>query len=84
MAVGRGQRREARRPRVAEVFGGDVEPALDLLELLEVAWHDVYGEITPPDDVVDDVLVVSDGDLARLIRAAHTALVDRRDLRLLA
>ena len=84
MAVGRAARRDARRPRVAELFGDEAERALDLLGLLDIAWHDVYGDITPPDEVVDDVLVVSGGDLGRLIHAAHTALADQRDLRLTA
>lgn len=85
MAVGRAARREQRRPRVAEQFGGDdLERALDLLELLEIAWHDTYGEITPPEHVVDDVLLLAEGDLGYLISAAHTALADWRDTRVAA
>ncbi|HVQ87752.1 MAG TPA: hypothetical protein VMT88_06170 [Actinomycetes bacterium] len=28
-------------------------------KLLELAWHDCYGVVTPPDDVIADVLVRS-------------------------
>ena len=61
---------------------GQVESVLDLLELTEFAWHDCYDEIAPSDDVVDDLLVCSRGDLAGLVRAARLAVTDRRDLRL--
>jgi hypothetical protein len=85
MAVGRVERRDARRSRVAAVFtGDDVERVLDLFEVLEIAWHDVYREIAPPDEVVDDVLTLSRGELGRLISAVHTALADPRDLRVAA
>jgi len=55
-----------------------------LFELTEFAWHDCYGEITPPEQVIDDILVVSQGDLGKLARAARLAVTDRRDLRLSA
>lgn len=85
MAVSRAERRDERRDRVAQVFGDDrVERALDLLELLEFAWHDCYSEITPPGDVIEDVLVLSRGDLGQLIAAAHLALTDFRDARVAA
>jgi hypothetical protein len=45
-----------------------------------MAWHDCYDEITPPESVIDDVLVCSEGSLRCLIGAAHLAVVDRRDL----
>jgi hypothetical protein len=45
-----------------------------------MAWHDCYGEVTPPDDVIDDVLLCSQGTLDGLITAAHLAVIDRRDL----
>jgi hypothetical protein len=60
------------------------EPALDLLELVELAWHDCYDEITPPDDVIDDILVLSRGTLSGLIAGAHLAVIDRRDARVAA
>lgn len=62
----------------------DVDAALDLLELVELAWHDCYDEITPNDRVVDDILVVGRGTLDGLIRAAHLAVTDWRDLRVAA
>ena len=57
----RALRREQRRPRVEAAFGSTAGAALDLLELTELAWHDCYGEVSPPDKVVDDILVVSAG-----------------------
>lgn len=85
MAVGRGGRRDDRRPRVQRRFDpDDVEPALDLLELLEIGWHDCYGEITPPEDIIDDVLLLSDGALPGLIRSVRLALTDWRDLKVMA
>jgi hypothetical protein len=52
--------------------------------LTEYAWHDCYGEITPPDDVILNILACSRGDLAMMIRAARLAVLDRRDLQLWA
>lgn len=68
----------------AEFEPGSVEAALDLIEIMELAWHDVYGEVTPPESVIDDALVVSGGNLAALIRAVRLALADWRDLRVAA
>ena len=83
MAVSRAERRFERRPRVAACFPpAQVEPALDLLELLELAWHDCYGDITPSEEIVDDVLLLADGDLAGLIGAVRLATTDWRDLKL--
>lgn len=59
---------------------GSVEAVLDLLETMEIAWHDLYGEISPPESVIDDVLVVSGGNLAALMRAVRLGLADPRDL----
>lgn len=86
MAVSRSERRELRRAGVAAVVGDDeVGAALDLLELVELAWHDCYGEITPSDAVVDDMLVLSrGGTLAGLVAAARLAVTDWRDLRIAA
>lgn len=82
--MSRAERRESRRERARESFGDDVDAALDVLELLEYAWHDCYGEITPPEDVIDDVFVLGSGDLAAFVAAARLALIDRRDTRLAA
>lgn len=85
MGIGRADRRIDRRGRVVAAMGESAtEPALDLLELLELAWHDCYGEVTPPESVIDEVLVVSGGTLDGLIGAARLAVTDRRDLRLAA
>jgi hypothetical protein len=79
------ERRRDRQDRVFAVFGpGRTEPALDLLELLELAWHDCYGEITPDESIVDDILVVSKGSMEDLIRAVRLAVTDWRDLKLAA
>jgi hypothetical protein len=85
MAVSRAERRADREDRVVAVFGEDrASTALDLLELVELAWHDCYGEITPPDQVIEDMLVVSEGSVDGLIRAARLAVTDWRDLRVAA
>ena len=61
-----------------------MEAVLDLFETMEIAWHDLYGEITPPESVIDDVLLVSGGNLAALIKAVRLGLEDWRDLRVAA
>lgn len=55
---------------------------LDTLELHELAWHDCYNEPSPPEPGDRGHLVVSRGDLAALVSAAHVAVTDFRDLRL--
>jgi hypothetical protein len=67
------------------VLGKSQAPAgLDLLELTEYAWHDCYEEITPPDEVILNIVTCSEGDLAMMVRAARLAVVDCRDLQLWA
>jgi hypothetical protein len=39
-----------------------------------------YAEVTPSDEVVDNVLLCSQGTLEGLIDAVHMAVIDRRDL----
>jgi hypothetical protein len=53
-------------------------------ELGELSEDECYGEITPPDEVIDDILTCSRGDLARMARAARLAVEDYRDLRMAA
>jgi len=77
-------RRHERVDRARQLFGGDAEVALDVLELTELAWHDCFGEITPPDSVIDDIWLVSAGDLRELVVAARLAVTDHRDLRMAA
>ncbi|MCP3854041.1 MAG: hypothetical protein GY698_04795 [Actinomycetia bacterium] len=85
MAISRADRRRDRVGRVRRWFGEDEAPAaLDLLEVLELAWHDCYTEISPSEDIIDDVLLLSDGDLAALIRAVRLATTDWRDLKIAA
>jgi len=80
--IGRSARRAARAARVEAIFGKhQVAAALDLLELTELAWHDCYQEISPPDPVIEDILGCSPGHLAGLVWAARLAY---RDLRLAA
>ena len=53
MTIGRAARRAERASLVESVLGQtDASAGLDLLELTELAWHDCYGEVTPPDDVI--------------------------------
>ena len=75
--VGRADRRDHREAGVRAVFAeSETSAALDLLELTELAWHDVYDEISPSEEIVDDMLVVSQGTLQGLVRAARLAVTD--------
>jgi hypothetical protein len=47
---------------------------LDVLELTEFAWHDCYCEVSPPDDVIDDLFVVARGIVTDFVRAAGQQL----------
>ncbi len=83
MPIGRAARFEDRKPRVIAVFGDDAKKlrvVSHVFDLVEMAWHDCYAEITPSEEVVDDILLCSGGTLAGLIDAAHLAVIDRRDL----
>jgi hypothetical protein len=85
MAIGRAERMAERRPRVIAVCGDALaSPVLEVLELTELAWHDCYGEIAPPERIIDDILFCSGGDMVKLIHAALLAVKDRRDLQLWA
>ena len=82
MAVGRAERRKDRWERAVALFGEDRAPfALDLLELTELAWHDCYGEVTPPEGIIEDILLLSEGNIEQLIQAARLAVIDWRDLK---
>ena len=87
MAIGSEQRRRERRPRVEVLFAGrQVEAVLDLMSMMDMAWHDCYGprELEVPPAVLDDVLLLADGDLVVLIEVAHAAVIDCRDVRVAA
>ncbi|GAB3899101.1 hypothetical protein ACFQ1S_03865 [Kibdelosporangium lantanae] len=87
MAVGSAQRRQERKPRIEGQFSSaDVEAALDLLQLVDMAWHDCFGprELEVPAQVLDDVLLLAEGDLAKLIRVSRSAVQDFRDVRVAA
>jgi hypothetical protein len=87
VAIGSEQRRQDRRPRIEQQFAAhDVEAALDLLHLTDMAWHDCYGphELEIPSAVLDDVLLLASGSLASLIRVARAAVLDFRDVRVAA
>lgn len=84
VAVGRHERRDAARDRATREFGDRAEPALDLMELLELAWHDSHGDTVPPADIVEDVWLVASGDVGRLASASRLAVTDWRDLRVAA
>ncbi len=65
------------------VFGDDDTTLLrvsHVFALMEMAWHDCYAELTPSEEIVDDVLLCSGGTLDGLIDAAYLAVIDRRDL----
>jgi hypothetical protein len=87
MAIGSAERRQERRPRIAARFdSGDVDAALDLLALTDMAWHDCYGprELEIPAQVLDDMLLLARGNLAALVRVALLAVGDFRDVRMAA
>lgn len=84
IGISRRERRDADQARAALEFGAHATAALDLLDLLELAWHDTHGVVAPPADVVEDVWVVAGGDLDKLASASRLAVVDWRDLRLAA
>ena len=64
------------------MFGKERAPiALDLLELTELAWHDCYREITPSEDVIEDMLLLSEGSIERLVQVARLGVADWRDLK---
>jgi hypothetical protein len=67
------------------MFGTGAAPAvLDLLELTELAWHDCYADITPPEHIIDEILLCSKGELGLLVQAARLAVEDWRDLKMWA
>ena len=87
MTVGRAERWSGRESRVVAAFGSDqatLRRVAGVFELMEMAWHDCYGEVSPPEGVIDDVLLCSGGTLEGLIDAAQLAVADFRDLRLRA
>jgi len=87
VAVGSEERFNAIRSRVVTIFGADdatVERVARVIRLLELAWHDVYGELSPPDEVVDDVLMCSEGTIEGLVDSVSGAVTDWRDLRVAA
>lgn len=84
VALSRHERRDIARERAEREFGDGAEPALDLMELFELAWHDSHGDVVPPPEVVEDVWLVAAGDVGRLASASRLAVTDWRDLRLAA
>ena len=61
-----------------------VERVARVIRLMEIAWHDCYGEPSPPAEVVDDVLTCCEGTLEGLVDAVSLAITDWRDLRVAA
>jgi hypothetical protein len=76
MVARRAERRAERRTKVAVLFADRTDRVLDLLELLEMAWHDTYDEPTPPETLIDDILLLSEGNLRVLIRWARISISD--------
>jgi hypothetical protein len=84
MVTSSADRRTTRSQRATEVFAGHADTALDALGLLDFAWHDCYGEQSPPEQVIEDIWDVANGDIAEFICAAYLAVIDFRDLRITA
>lgn len=78
MPIGQAARRDARRAQVSALFGDKTELALDLLEITDLACHDCYQEVAPPDEVLDDLIVLSGGTIDGLITASRLAVTDWR------
>jgi hypothetical protein len=81
VTIGRAARRAERLPRVEASFGAATQAALDLLELTELAWHDCYAELTPSEEIIDEILLCSEGEPGLLVQACRLAVEDRRDSR---
>jgi hypothetical protein len=82
MAVSSADRRREREGRVVAVF--DKSGAARALELVEPAWHDCYGDVTPPEEIIGDMLLLSDGSVGGLVVVARLAMTDWRDLKVAA
>lgn len=82
MVTNAAERRRDRTQRATGVFGRQADAGLDALGLLDLAWHDCYGEPAPAEQTLEDVWAVADGELARFFSAAHLAVIDFRDLRM--
>jgi hypothetical protein len=54
---------------------------LDLLERLELAQHNCDNDATPPQDAIDDRLLLSEGSMDKLVVAAGLAVDGGRDLK---
>lgn len=73
-------RRVLRRGLVEALFPDSPDAALDELARLDTAWAATDGAPSPPTRVLDDVLLLSRGELDRLRSAARVAVLDPRDL----
>ena len=83
--MSRAERRKDRTHRAIAAFGEErASVALDLLELTELAWHDCYGEVTPSEALIEDMLLLSEGSIERLIVVARIGVADWRDLKVAA
>jgi hypothetical protein len=79
-AQDRRARWDLREPQAKEVFGELSRAALNILELTDWAWHDVYGEPTPSERVITDMFACSQGDIGKFAYAANEAVKDRRNV----
>jgi hypothetical protein len=75
----RSTRRDELGPSVEAVFSaGLVGPALDVLELFELAWRYRYWDSSPPEEFVADLLAASNGHLEKLTASARVAVGRQR------
>ena len=69
---------------LALLFGAATDATLGLLELTELAGMTATGAVTPLEQVLADLLAVSQGQLNRIASAARLAVEDHRYLGLQA
>ena len=84
MAIGSSARREERRPQVENTFGSQTDRVLDLLELGDLAWHDCFDDDEIPPNLIDDIILCSEGDVAWAIHYVRLAILDWRDVKVSA
>jgi hypothetical protein len=66
MAVSRAYRQREREGRVVAVFG-----KYGAARALDPEWHDCYGDVTPPQKIIDDALLSQAMAASRVSSSPH-------------